>query len=127
MRRARTFQSRPIAFGANCGVGPSQLLDSVVGLVRGAEGATVVVAKGNCGMPVLGPDRKVTYNATPELFATYGRLARDAGARIIGGCCGTTAEHIKSMAHALATCPKGPPPSYAEIEKQLGTLTITTK
>ena len=126
IRRARTFQSPPIAFGANCGVGPSQLLDSVIGLVRGAEGETAVVAKGNCGMPVLGPDRKVSYNATPELFAAYGCLARDAGARIIGGCCGTTAEHIKSMAHALATRPRGPGPSYADIEKQLGPLTITT-
>ena len=49
----------------------------------------VLVAKGNCGIPTLVGD-KVHYGGTPELMADYARLARDSGARIIGGCCGTS-------------------------------------
>jgi 5-methyltetrahydrofolate--homocysteine methyltransferase len=126
MRRSREFKWKPIAFGANCGVGPSQLMDSVIGLVQGAEKQAIVVAKSNCGIPVLDNDMRVGYNGTPEVLATYACMARDAGARIIGGCCGTTAEHIRSMVAALAKRPKGPPPSYAEIERRLGPLKMTT-
>jgi 5-methyltetrahydrofolate--homocysteine methyltransferase len=127
MRRAREFQWQPIAFGANCGVGPSQLMDSVIGLVRGAGSDGIVVAKSNCGIPVLDNDMRVSYNGTPEIMADYACMARDAGARIIGGCCGTTAAHIKSMVEALATRPRSVPPSYEEIEKKLGPVKITTK
>lgn len=127
IRRVRKFQWKPIAFGANCGVGPSQLLDSVIGLVRGAENELVVVAKSNCGIPVVAANMEASYNGTPETMATYACLARDAGARIIGGCCGTTARHIKAMAEALSSCPKAMPPSYDDIEHKLGPVTITTK
>ncbi|MCC7326403.1 MAG: betaine--homocysteine S-methyltransferase [Burkholderiales bacterium] len=125
MRRSRSFSWRPIAFGANCGVGPSQLMDSVIGLVRGADGSSIVVAKSNCGIPVLDNDMRVRYNGTPEVLATYACMARDAGARIIGGCCGTTAEHIRCMVAALASRRKGPPPSYEQIERALGPLQST--
>jgi 5-methyltetrahydrofolate--homocysteine methyltransferase len=126
MRRSREFPVKPIAFGANCGVGPAQLMDSVLGLVQGAERETIVVAKSNCGIPVLDDDMRVHYNGTPEVLGEYAVMARDAGARIIGGCCGTTPEHIRSIVAALAKHPKGPPPTYAEIEKKLGPLTATT-
>jgi 5-methyltetrahydrofolate--homocysteine methyltransferase len=126
MRRSREFAYRPIAFGANCGVGPSQLMDSVIGLVRGAERQAIVVAKSNCGIPVLDNDMRVRYDGTPEVLANYACMARDAGARIIGGCCGTTAEHIRSMVKALAAHPRGAPPSYDEIERKLGPLKMTT-
>jgi 5-methyltetrahydrofolate--homocysteine methyltransferase len=53
MRRSRGFEWKPVAFGANCGVGPSQLMDSVIGLVQGAAKQAIVVAKSNCGIPVL--------------------------------------------------------------------------
>lgn len=126
MRRVRTMDARPLAFGANCGVGPAQLMDSVLGLARGAQGQCVIVAKSNCGMPVLDENLRVHYDGTPDVLATYACMARDAGARIIGGCCGTTAEHIRSMVRALAAQPKGPPPSYADIERRLGPLHATT-
>jgi 5-methyltetrahydrofolate--homocysteine methyltransferase len=126
MRRSREFPCKAVAFGANCGVGPSQLMDSVIGLVRGAEGEAIVVAKSNCGIPVLDDDMRVLYNGTPEVLATYACMARDAGARIIGGCCGTTPEHIKAMVAALAARPKAPPPTYDEIERALGPLKMTT-
>ena len=60
----------------------------------------MVVAKANCGVPRVRGD-SVEYSGTPELMADYARLARDAGARIIGGCCGTTPEHIRQLREAL--------------------------
>jgi 5-methyltetrahydrofolate--homocysteine methyltransferase len=125
MRRSREFTYKPIAFGANCGVGPSQLMDSVIGLVHGADGKAIVVAKSNCGIPVLDDDMRVRYDGTPEKLAAYACMARDAGARIIGGCCGTTAQHIRSMVEALAKHPRRPPPSYEQIERELGPLKMT--
>jgi 5-methyltetrahydrofolate--homocysteine methyltransferase len=58
------------------------------------------VAKGNCGVPEFKEDA-ITYNGTPELMAKYAQLARDMGATIIGGCCGTTHVHIKAMSESL--------------------------
>jgi len=55
-------------------------------------------------------------------MAEYAYLARDAGARIIGGCCGTTPLHLRAMAEALASRPAGPPPDLATIEDRLGPL-----
>lgn len=127
MRRMRSLACKPLAFGANCGVGPGQLLDSVIGLVRGGEGEIAVVAKSNCGLPVLDKDLRTSYSGTPEIMADYACMARDAGARIIGGCCGTTAAHIRHMVDALASRPRGPAPSYAEIESRLGPVKNTAK
>jgi 5-methyltetrahydrofolate--homocysteine methyltransferase len=117
----------PVAFGANCGVGPAQLLDSVLAMVRGASPGDVIVAKANCGVPQVGDDMKVHYSGTPTIMADYAELARNAGARIVGGCCGTTPEHLVAMRRALDERPKGPPPSYAEIERRLGPVKITTE
>lgn len=128
MRLAKKLPQRPVAFGANCGVGPAQLLDSVLGLAQGAEPGDVIVSKSNCGLPVMGDDMRVRYDGTPEVMAAYARLARDAGARLIGGCCGTTAGHVRAMAEALAATRKGAAPSYEEIEAALGPVRkVTTK
>jgi 5-methyltetrahydrofolate--homocysteine methyltransferase len=53
-------------------------------------------------------------------MAEYAVLARDAGVRIIGGCCGTMPEHLKAMRAALESRPKGPVPSLEEISAHLG-------
>jgi 5-methyltetrahydrofolate--homocysteine methyltransferase len=124
----KSLPARPLAFGANCGVGPAQLIDSVLGLAQGAEAGDVIVAKSNCGLPVMGDDMKVHYDGTPEVMAAYARMARDAGARIIGGCCGTTALHVRAMAEALQAAPRAAAPSYDEIERALGPIRkITTR
>jgi 5-methyltetrahydrofolate--homocysteine methyltransferase len=61
-------------------------------------------------------------------MAAYACLARDAGARLIGGCCGTTARHVRAMADALATTKKGETPGYDKIERLLGPIRkVTTK
>ena len=89
--------------GANCGVGPAELMDSTQGLI--AAGIEIpVVAKGNCGIPQY-VDGAIHFHGSPELMAQYALYARDAGATIIGGCCGTTPEHIAAMVKALDTTP----------------------
>ena len=106
------------AFGANCGIGPAELLDSVHKF-KHREKKPAVIAKGNCGIPVY-VDGKVHYHGTPELMADYAVLARDLGVKIIGGCCGTSPEHVRAMAQALNQTPPATPATLAEIEAKLG-------
>ncbi len=108
----------PLAFGANCGVGASDLLRTVLGFVS-ENPDQPVVAKGNAGIPKY-VDGHIHYDGTPELMAEYAVMARNAGATIIGGCCGTTPEHLVSMRAALESQAKGPPPELAEIAAVLG-------
>ncbi len=112
-------ESLPVAaIGANCGTGAAELVATVLG-IAGARPDAVVVAKGNCGIPEF-HDGHIHYSGTPELMADYARLALDAGARIIGGCCGTTPEHLKAMRSALEAHEKGERPGIADIEARLG-------
>jgi 5-methyltetrahydrofolate--homocysteine methyltransferase len=111
----------PAAFGSNCGIGPAALVDSVLGLAAAAAPGAVIVAKGNCGIPEF-HDGQIHYTGTPSVMADYARMARDAGARIVGGCCGTTPEHLKAMVEALKDYRPGPPPTRADIESRLGPL-----
>ena len=85
--------------GANCGIGPAELLHSVQGILTKVID-TPVVAKGNCGIPAY-VDGAIHYHGTPELMAEYALFARDAGAKIIGGCCGTSPAHVAAMVTAL--------------------------
>jgi methionine synthase I (cobalamin-dependent) len=89
------------AVGANCGAGFEAVLDVLPGLAAGARGLPLV-AKANAGRPVAAPDGSVHYPGTPEDAAAYARQAADLGATLIGGCCGTTAEHVAAIAGALA-------------------------
>lgn len=108
----------PIAFGANCGVGASDLMRTVLGFA--ATGThRPIIAKGNAGIPKY-HDGHIHYDGTPDLMAEYAVLARDAGVRIIGGCCGTMPEHLRSMRAALESRPKGPVPGLEEIQARLG-------
>ncbi|MXQ07498.1 betaine--homocysteine S-methyltransferase [Alphaproteobacteria bacterium GH1-50] len=109
---------KPLAFGANCGVGASDLLRTVLGFAaQGTE--RPVIAKGNAGIPKY-VDGHIHYDGTPDLMADYAALARDAGAKIIGGCCGTTPEHLVKMREALETRPAGPRPTLDQITDALG-------
>ncbi|WP_298674803.1 betaine--homocysteine S-methyltransferase [uncultured Lentibacter sp.] len=108
----------PLAYGANCGVGASDLLRTVQGFA--AQGTPrPIVAKGNAGIPKY-VDGHIHYDGTPELMADYAVLARDSGAKIIGGCCGTMPAHLRKMREALETKPKGEKPSLEEITARLG-------
>jgi len=109
---------RPLAFGANCGVGASDLLRTVRGFAA-AHPTLPVIAKGNAGIPKF-VDGHIHYDGTPELMADYAVLARDCGATIIGGCCGTTPSHLAAMRAALEATPKGPVPDLDTIAARLG-------
>jgi len=108
----------PLAFGANCGVGASDLLRTVLGF-EAAHPALPVIAKGNAGIPKF-VGGHIHYDGTPELMADYAVLARDCGARIIGGCCGTTPDHLRAMRAALEATPRGPAPGLDTIAARLG-------
>ena len=109
------------ACGSNCGVGAAELVASIVNLAAAADPAAILVAKANCGIPQY-VDGEIRFNGTPELMAEYARLALDAGARIIGGCCGTTPAHLRAMRQALETHVRGPKPPITAIEARLGTV-----
>ena len=108
----------PVAFGANCGTGSSDLLRTVQGIANEAP-TQAIVAKGNAGIPKY-VDGHICYNGTPELMADYAVMARDSGAKIIGGCCGTMPEHLRAMRHALETRPRSEQPTQDQIEAALG-------
>ena len=113
-----TLANPPIAFGANCGVGASDLMRTVLGFAAtGSE--RPLIAKGNAGIPKY-HDGHIHYDGTPELMAEYAVLARDAGVRIIGGCCGTMPEHLRAMREALETRALGPRPTLEDISAHLG-------
>jgi methionine synthase I (cobalamin-dependent) len=109
------------ACGSNCGTGPSELVACIVNLATASEPTAVLVAKANCGIPQF-VDGAIRFDGTPELMAEYARLSLDAGARIIGGCCGTTPEHLRIMRRALEGHVPGPRPDLAAIESRLGAI-----
>ena len=113
----------PIACGTNCGVGAAEVAAAVVNMVNAAGDQTkpILVAKANCGIPEY-VDGKIVYNGTPELMAEYARIVHDAGATIIGGCCGTTPEHIRLMRQALEQHERGPRPPVQTIVEKLGEI-----
>ena len=115
------FDPPPQAVGANCGVGASDLLVSILDMTA-AQPELAVIAKGNCGIPKVEGD-KILYTGTPALMADYARLAVDAGARILGGCCGTTPAHVAAMRQALDGYRRQERPDLAKIIATIGPLT----
>ena len=109
---------QPVAIGANCGVGASDLLLAIQ-QIRHAGG--VVIAKSNCGVPRF-EGTEIVYSGDPAVMAKYAALAVDSGARIIGGCCGTSPEHLAEMKRALDAHDPRPPPSLDEIVTTVGPL-----
>ena len=88
------------AIGVNCSVGPAGLLDAVERMAKATD--RPLSAQPNAGLPKDVGDRKI-YLASPEYMASYARRMVEAGARFIGGCCGTTPEHIRKMRDYLAS------------------------
>ena len=66
-----------------------------------AESGVLLLAEPNAGKPELTGDAEVVYNLSAEDFATAGEEIYNAGAVILGGCCGTTPEHIEAMANLI--------------------------
>lgn len=122
---AASLPTQPVAIGANCGVGASELIATVLGITEARPDANVV-AKGNCGIPQY-QDGHIHYTGTPELMADYARIALDAGAKIIGGCCGTSPDHLAAMRKSLESYTKGTRPTVELIEERLGPVSVLAK
>ena len=110
-----------LACGSNCGTGPPEMVASIVNLAVASPPDAVLVAKANCGIPKY-VDGAIQYDGTPELMAKYACLAYDAGARIIGGCCGTSPQHLRAMRAALEAHTRGTRPDAEMIEASLGAI-----
>ncbi len=112
------LDNTPMAYGANCGTGASDLLRTVLGFAA-KNGTLPIISKGNAGIPKY-VEGHIHYDGTPELMARYATMARDAGASIIGGCCGTLPEHLVAMREALDSTEKGPAPTLEQIREEIG-------
>jgi len=86
--------------GVNCSVGPAGVLEAVERIVKATD--RPISAVPNAGLPKDVGDRQI-YLASPEYMASYARRMIEAGARFVGGCCGTTPEHIKKMRDYIAS------------------------
>lgn len=111
---------RPTAVGGNCGVGASDTLLAILNMSE-ADPDAVIVCKANAGVPEVKGEH-VHYSGSPALMARYAGLAIDAGARIIGGCCGTKPEHLRAMRAAIDNHEKGGRPSLDDIVAACGPL-----
>ena len=97
--------------GVNCSGGPAQLLRILKQMHHAVPDGKFWV-KPNAGWPEQVGGR-IMYPADPEYFGEYALSFREAGARIVGGCCGTTPQHIAAMRRALDTAPALPAESAA--------------
>ena len=95
----------PDVLGVNCGVGPQAALDMLQAMAATQPRARLAV-KPNAGLPRVADGRTI-YPAGPEYFADFALRARDLGAAVVGGCCGTTDEHVRAMRDALGRAAAG--------------------
>ena len=87
--------------GLNCGMGPQATLEVLEEIVRAAEDTPVSVMP-NAGLPQM-IEGRFLYLASPEYFADFAARAVEVGARIVGGCCGTTPAHVRAMRERLVS------------------------
>lgn len=92
-------KSEASVIGLNCTVGPKPMLDFVEQMGRLTDKPLCLMP--NAGRPQY-TDGRMIYMSTPEYFSVYTKRFIDKGVRVLGGCCGTTPEHIAKMANALA-------------------------
>lgn len=95
----RLVNSEATVIGLNCTVGPKPMLDFVEQMRRLSDKPIAIMP--NAGRPQF-TDGRMIYMSTPEYFSVYTKRFIDKGVRVLGGCCGTTPEHIAKMANALA-------------------------
>jgi methionine synthase I (cobalamin-dependent) len=112
--------SKPLAYGANCGVGAADLLVAILAMSAADPGAALI-AKANAGVPQW-HGAEIRYSGTPELMERYAGLAVDCGARIVGGCCGNRPAHVAAMRRGLDAHREGARPTVEAIVAALGPL-----
>lgn len=96
---SRLLDAGADAVGVNCAVGPQVVYDALAPVTASIEAPLSVMP--NAGYPQRLDDRTI-YESSPAYFAQYARRFMELGATIIGGCCGTTPEHVRAMAQVLA-------------------------
>lgn len=89
------------AIGANCSTGPAQMKDIISGMVSVTD--IPVIAKPNAGLPALDEAGNTCYDMDADTFAREMQVLVDAGATVLGGCCGTTPEYIARLHEAFGT------------------------
>ena len=108
----------PAAVGANCGVGPADVVIAAAD-IRAADAEVVIVAKANCGVPQM-IDGTLWYPTAADDMSAYARLALDAGARIVGACCGSVPEHVAQIRQVADTHQPGSGVDRDEVASRLG-------
>ena len=113
----------PIAIGANCGVGASDLRDAIQQMVADERSTDmVIIATSNCGIPEF-KGAEIEYSGDPLLMGRYATMAVDSGAGIVGGCCGTSPTHLAEMRRRLDAHEAGSAPTVDDIVESIGPLT----
>ena len=113
-------------FGANCGIGAPDLLATINDISKNVDPGTVVISKANCGIPEF-VDGNIMYSGTEELMSEYVQIAMNSGAKIIGGCCGTSFDHVRAMRKAMDQHSVSSPPTLQEIEERVGVMSEGSK
>ena len=96
---AALLEAGAAAVGGNCGNGPEELIP-VLQRMRAAFPEAILVAKANVGQPML-VGMTVAYETTPEMMADFARQFVEAGANVVGACCGSTPPHLRAMSEAV--------------------------
>jgi len=115
----------PAAIGANCGVGPADVVVAVDDL-RSVSPDVVIVAKANCGVPQM-IDGTLWYPTSSEDMSSYAELALDAGARIVGACCGSIPEHIAQIRDVVDVYEGRSGIDRSEVARRLGGTVAPTQ
>ncbi len=88
------------AIGANCGT-TLENMELIVGEYKAAAPDAILWVKPNAGMPEMGDDGQAVYKVTPQEMGEFAKKYVAAGARIVGGCCGSTPEHVAAIVKAV--------------------------
>ena len=99
--------------GLNCCSGPRALLETLEKIA--ALTRKPLSAMPNAGLPTF-VDGKAVYHCSPEYLAQYARRYLEAGARIVGGCCGTTPDHMREIQREVVHIERGPRVSFLDVE-----------
>jgi methionine synthase I (cobalamin-dependent) len=114
----RSSDLEPTAVGANCGIGPADVVVAVDEL-KAANPDLAIVAKANCGVPQM-IDGTLWYPTSSDDMYSYAELALDAGARIVGACCGSIPEHIAQIRSVVDRHEARPGIDRTEVSRRLG-------
>ena len=105
LERIAASPVQPVAFGLNCCSGPGSMLRALETVLPLIDGKFPVIAQPNAGSP-RSVDNRMLYMCSPEYFTTYAMRYAQLGVRGIGGCCGTSPEHIADMARSVSPLAK---------------------